>query len=235
MTDQPTTAAFRDSSFLQGANADYVEHLQARYAADPASVDASWSAFFASLGDSAPDARANAEGPSWARADWPPTPSDDLTAALDGQWPADPKKAGEKIAAKAAEKGVGLSESQVRQAVLDSLRALMLIRAYRIRGHLIADLDPLGMRDEKPHPELDPASYGFTEADMDRPIFIDHVLGLEIASMRQILAIVRRTYCGTFALQYMHISDPEQAGWLKERIEAMARKSPSPRTGARRS
>ncbi len=219
MTDQSPTDAFRASSFLQGANADYVEQLQARYAADPASVDASWAAFFAGLGDSAPDARASAAGPSWARTDWPPTPSDDLTAAMDGQWPADPKKAGEKIVAKAAEKGVSLSESQMRQAVLDSLRALMLIRAYRIRGHLIADLDPLGMRDEKPHPELDPASYGFAEADMDRPIFIDHVLGLEIASMRQILAIVRRTYCGTFALQYMHISDPEQAGWLKERIE----------------
>ena len=112
-----------------------------------------------------------------------------------------------------------MSDAQVRQAVMDSIRALMIIRAYRIRGHLIADLDPLGMRDKTPHPELDPKSYGFTEADMDRPIFIDNVLGLEIASMRQIVDLVSRTYCGTFALQYMHISDPEQAGWLKERIE----------------
>jgi 2-oxoglutarate dehydrogenase E1 component len=95
--------------------------------------------------------------------------------------------------------------------VLDSIRALMLIRAYRIRGHLVADLDPLGMRDQTPHPELDPKSYGFTEADMDRPIFLDNVLGLQHASIRQIVDIVKRTYCGTFALQYMHISDPEQA------------------------
>ncbi len=95
----------------------------------------------------------------------------------------------------------------------------MIIRAYRIRGHLVADLDPLGMRETTPHPELDPKSYGFTEADMDRPIFIDNVLGLQMASMRQIVEIVKRTYCGTFALQYMHISDPEQAAWLKERIE----------------
>ncbi|MFO7758936.1 MAG: 2-oxoglutarate dehydrogenase E1 component, partial [Roseovarius sp.] len=78
---------------------------------------------------------------------------------------------------------------------------------------------PLGLRDHGDRPELDPKSYGFTEADMDRPIFIDNVLGLQIASLREILAIVKRTYCGTFALQYMHISDPEQAGWLKERIE----------------
>ena len=103
--------------------------------------------------------------------------------------------------------------------MLDSIRALMLIRAYRIRGHLAADLDPLGMRDETPHPELDPKTYGFGDADMDRPIFIDNVLGLQVAPMRQIVEIVKRTYCGTFALQYMHISNPEEAGWLKERIE----------------
>ncbi|MBQ1203619.1 MAG: 2-oxoglutarate dehydrogenase E1 component, partial [Loktanella sp.] len=179
----------------------------------------SWQAFFRSLGDAPADAQAEAAGPSWARRDWPPVPNDDLTAALDGQWPAEPAAAADKIKAKAAEKGVGLSEAQVRNAVLDSLRALMIIRAYRIRGHLIADLDPLGMRETVPHPELDPANYGFTAKDMDRPIFIDNVLGLEVATMAEILAIVQRTYCGTFALQYMHISNPEEAGWLKERIE----------------
>ena len=109
----------------------------------------------------------------------------------------------------------------------------MIIRAYRIRGHLVADLDPLGMRAETPHPELDPRSYGFTEADLDRPIFIDNVLGLTHASMRQIIDIVRRTYCGTFALQYMHISDPEQAGWLKERIEGYGKEISFTREGRR--
>ncbi len=219
MTEQSPTDQFHASSFMQGHNAEYIEQLYARYADDPTAVDESWRAFFKGLGDPADDARAEAAGPSWARTDWPPVPGDDLTAALDGQWPVEPKAAGQKIAAKAAEKGVGLSDSQVRVAVLDSLRALMIIRAYRIRGHLIADLDPLGMRDTKNHPELDPESYGFTAADMDRPIFIDNVLGLEIATMNEIIAIVRRTYCGTFALQYMHISNPQEAGWLKERIE----------------
>ncbi len=107
----------------------------------------------------------------------------------------------------------------------------MIIRAYRIRGHLAADLDPLGMRDSSNHPELDPKSYGFAEADMDRPIFIDNVLGLQHASMRQILEIVKRTYCGTFALQYMHISDPEQAAWLKERIEGYGKEIAFTREG----
>ena len=223
MTEQSPNDIFKASSFLQGHNAEYIEQLYARYANDPNAVDAGWQAFFKELGDSGVEAQAEAAGPSWARADWPPQPSDELTSALDGQWgdlgPVAQAKAGEKIAAKAAEAGVSVTEDQIKRAVLDSIRALMIIRAYRIRGHLVADLDPLGMRDQTPHPELDPKSYGFTDADMDRPIFIDQVLGLQTASMREILAIVKRTYCGTFALQYMHISNPEEASWLKERIE----------------
>ncbi|KKL65404.1 hypothetical protein LCGC14_2155310, partial [marine sediment metagenome] len=223
MTDQSQNDQFRASSFMQGHNAEYLEQLHARYAENPDAVDESWQEFFRQLGDAEADARAEAAGPSWARSDWPPQPADDLTSALDGQWPATPAAesvdVARKIRDKAAAKGVELTASAVRTAVLDSIRALMLIRAYRIRGHLAADLDPLGLRSEGNHPELDPKSYGFTEQDMDRPIFIDNVLGLEVASLREILGLVRRTYCGTFALQYMHISDPEQSAWLKERIE----------------
>ncbi len=220
MTEQSQNTVFHSSSFLQGHNADYVEQLQASYAQNPASVDASWQAFFRGLDDPNSDVTRGARGPSWARADWPPTPNDELTAALDGQWGPDPARAiGDKVRAKAAEKGISVSDEQIRQAVTDSLRALMIIRAYRIRGHLEADLDPLGLEEMLPHPELRYETYGFTEADLDRPIFIDNVLGLETASLREILALVKRTYCGTFALQYMHISDPEQSAWLKERIE----------------
>ena len=237
MTEQSPNEIFHASSFMQGHNAEYLEQLYARYATDPNAVDEAWQQFFRQLGDTEIDAKREAEGPSWARRDWPPQPSDDLTAALDGQWgdlgPEAADSAVEKIQAKAAEKGIKVTDDQVKQAVLDSIRALMLIRAYRIRGHLVADLDPLGMRNQTPHPELDPKSYGFTEADMDRPIFIDNVLGLEIASMREILAIVKRTYCGTFALQYMHISNPEEAGWLKERIEGYGKEVSFTREGRR--
>ncbi len=237
MTDQSPNDVFRASSFLQGHNAEYIEQLHARYARDPQAVDAAWADFFKALGDDGDNAQAEAEGPSWARADWPPQPDDELTAALDGQWalaPAVQAKAAEKsIRARAEERGAKPTDDQVRRAVLDSIRALMIIRAYRIRGHLAADLDPLEMRTEASHPELDPASYGFTEADMDRPIFIDNVLGLEVASLREILGIVKRTYCGTFALQFMHISDPEQAAWLKERIEGLDKEIRFTRQGRR--
>ena len=233
MTEQTPNAAFHSSSFLQGANADYIDQLAAAHAADPNAVDAQWAAFFAAMGDSAADARHAAQGPSWARRDWPPAPQDDLTAAMTGEWPVvpDAKGASKMLVEKAAERGVSLTDAQVQRAVLDSVRAIMIIRAYRVRGHYAADLDPLGIVERGNHPELDPATYGFTDADMDRPIFIDNVLGLETATMRQIIDIVRRTYCGTFALQFMHISDPDQSAWLKERIEGYGKEIAFTREG----
>jgi len=233
MTEQSPNDVFHASSFMQGHNAEYLEQLYARYANDPGAVDEAWAEFFRQMGDDEVSVKQEAAGPSWARTDWPPQPNDDLTAALDGQWATEPEAAGKKIKAKAAEKKVEVSDEQIKQAVLDSIRALMLIRAYRIRGHLVADLDPLGLSTETPHPELDPKSYGFTDADMDRPIFLDKVLGLEFGSLREILAIVKRTYCGTFALQYMHISNPEEASWLKERIEGLGKEIAFTREGRR--
>ncbi len=222
MTDQSRNDVFRASSFMGGQNAAYLEQLHARYAEDPEAVEQSWRDFFEQL-EGEGDPKAEAAGPSWARKDWPPQPNDELTAALDGQWPAGPEADGgqiaQKITDKAAASGKAAITEQIRHAVLDSVRALMLIRAYRIRGHLNADLDPLGLREKSYQAELDYKSYGFDESDLDRKIFIDNVLGLEVASLREILDLVKRTYCGTFALQYMHISDPEQAAWLKERIE----------------
>ncbi|WP_298914632.1 2-oxoglutarate dehydrogenase E1 component [uncultured Roseobacter sp.] len=233
MTEHSPNDQFHASSFMQGHNAEYLEQMYARYANDPNAVDDAWQAFFKAMGDDEVSVKREAQGPSWARTDWPPQPGDEMTQALTGEWApeAELKGAGDKIKARAAAAGVAVTDDQIKRAVLDSIRALMIIRAYRIRGHLVADLDPLGMREMTPHPELDPKSYGFTEADMDRPIFIDKVLGLETASMREILSIVRRTYCGTFALQYMHISNPEEAGWLKERIEGFGKEVSFTREG----
>ncbi|WBU60941.1 2-oxoglutarate dehydrogenase E1 component [Paracoccus albus] len=237
MNDQPKNADFHDSSFLQGHNATYVEQLYGQWAKDPAAVDEAWDRYFAALGDDAADAQAEAAGPSWKRADWPPAPTGENIAALTGEWPmaskAEATAAMEKIAAKATEKGKEITPDAMRQAVLDSIRALMLIRAYRIRGHLHAELDPLGLREVPDHGELQPETYGFKAGDMDRPIFIDNVLGLEVASMRQINEIMKRTYCGTFALQYMHISNPEEAAWLKERIEGYGKEIQFTREGRR--
>ena len=95
----------------------------------------------------------------------------------------------------------------------------MLIRAYRVRGHLEAKLDPLGLAKPKAHSELDPAAYGFGAGDMDRPIFIDGVLGRDTATVREIIEIVRASYCGPIGVEFMHIQDPDQKTWIQRRIE----------------
>ena len=112
------------------------------------------------------------------------------------------------------------SDTDVLQATRDSVRAIMMIRAFRMRGHLHANLDPLGIaKPLEDYNELSPEAYGFTEADYDRPIFIDNVLGLEYATIREMLDILKRTYCSTLGVEFMHISDPEEKGWIQERIE----------------
>ena len=104
----------------------------------------------------------------------------------------------------------------------------MMIRAYRMRGHLHADLDPLGLEPLKDHEELHPSSYGFTDADLDRKIFIDGMLGLEFSTLREMLAILRRTYCATIGYEFMHISDPEQKAWIRSASRGRARTLRSP-------
>ncbi|MBN9005808.1 MAG: 2-oxoglutarate dehydrogenase E1 component [Rhizobiales bacterium] len=223
MSRQDANAAFALSSFLQGANATYIDELYARYEKDPGSVDAEWQDFFKSLKDSPEDVQKNAEGPSWEKANWPIAPQDDLTSALDGNWAQVEKAIGAKLQAKAQDKAqakdTALAGVDVNQATRDSVRALMLIRAYRMRGHFHAKLDPLGLEPARDHEELDPRTYGFTDADMDRKIFLDHVLGLDYASLREIVAICERTYCQTLGVEFMHISNGAQKAWIQERIE----------------
>ncbi len=223
MNKTDVTAAFEQSSFLYGGNAKFVEDLFQQYLINPASVDPNWRVYFQSLDEN----EQIVSGPSWARPDWPPKPSDELTAALDGNWAAYEKTLAPKIDARvkaaaplaAVPAAPTVSPEEIRKATMDSVRALMMIRAYRMRGHLAANLDPLRQKEPKAQPELDPASYGFMEADLDRPIFLDNVLGIEKGTIRQIIDILRRTYCGTLGVEFMHITDPEQKAWLQERIE----------------
>src|SRR6266513_1972165 len=233
MSRQDANAAFALSSFLQGTNAPYIDDIYARYEKDPGSVDVEWQAFFKSLKDQPVDVRKNAEGPSCARDNWPLTPQDDLTSALDGNWVGVEKAVGAKIAAKAQAKGADVSTADVHQATRDSVRALMLIRAYRMRGHFHAKLDPLGIEAQRDREELDPRSYGFAEGDYDRKIFLDHVLGLEYASLREIVAICERTYCQTLGVEFMHISNGAQKAWIQERIEGPDKEISFTREGRR--
>src|SRR5215210_1568058 len=219
MARQDLNEIFAQTAFLYGANATYIEELYARYAKDPNSVDAEWKAFFGALKDDDRIVAKNAEGASWSRSNWPIAANGELVAALDGNWGAIEAALGGKIKAKAQTKGVEISQGEVLRATRDSVRALMLIRAYRVRGHLHANLDPLGLAVRGDHEELHPSHYGFTDVDFDRPIFLDHVLGLEFGTIREIVALLERTYCQTLGVEFMHISDPVEKVWIQERIE----------------
>ncbi|RCS22389.1 2-oxoglutarate dehydrogenase E1 component [Phyllobacterium salinisoli] len=229
---------FALTSFLYGGNADYIEELHAKYQDDPASVDPQWRDFFANLSENAEDVRKNAQGASWEKPNWPIASNGELVSALDGNWGEVEKHITDKLKAKAGKgevkpgngasggaSGAGaaapaFTEAEITNAARDSVRAIMMIRAYRMRGHLHANLDPLGLAESPDdYNELAPEAYGFTPADYDRKIFIDNVLGLEYATIPQMLEILQRTYCSTIGVEFMHISDPAEKAWIQERIE----------------
>lgn len=201
--------ALEKLAFLSAADPDYIADLYARYLDNPAKVDESWSSFFDSLDDDSKALLDDLKGASW-------TPSDAKVAAVLS------RAANSGMNDPAVKKPVtgGKTEQEVRQSTIDSVRALKLIRAYRIRGHLKADLDPLGLMKRRSHPELEPETYGFNGDDWDRPIFLNGMLGMEQATLREIMSALHETYCSTIGVEYMHVQDPEQKDWIQARLEA---------------
>ncbi|HXY40713.1 MAG TPA: multifunctional oxoglutarate decarboxylase/oxoglutarate dehydrogenase thiamine pyrophosphate-binding subunit/dihydrolipoyllysine-residue succinyltransferase subunit, partial [Vicinamibacteria bacterium] len=106
-----------------------------------------------------------------------------------------------------------------REEVEKQTKVLQLIHNYRVRGHLVADLDPLESS-RAPHRDLDPATYGLTLWDLDREFLTGGLSGRDRATLREILDVLRETYCGTLAVEYMYIADPERKEWLQHRMES---------------
>ena len=206
-------------SYLSGVNETYLAELYARYLNDPGSVDPSWAEIFVDMGDDAAVLNDDMEGASWAPRQTSVVGDDGglqtISDATAGVQPTAPSQQMQYVM------GGGASSEQIRRATLDSIRALMMIRNYRVRGHLHADLDPLGLVEPVPHSELEYQSYGFTDNDLDRPIFINYVLGLESASLREIIRILEQTYCGKIGVEFMHIQEPAEKSWIQERIESI--------------
>ncbi|RVT43377.1 2-oxoglutarate dehydrogenase E1 component [Sphingobium algorifonticola] len=153
------------------------------------------------------------QGPSWARSNWPPVDTDDLTGALD------PTQM--QVAVKAAAKAAGktVSDADIAEAAGDSIRAMMLIRTYRVRGHLASNLDPLGLSQRELPADLTPEYHGFAGAALDKKVYLGGTLGLEYATVRELVEILRANYCGNVGLEYMHIADVEERRFLQERME----------------
>lgn len=203
-------------TFLSGANAEYISHLYTQYMRNKTGVDTSWRQFFDGLNESEVEVLRELHGASWTPNDNRKDANGFKTATAVTTAPTTlPQGANDEPRAPE-----GSDPQAIRRAALDSIRALMLIRAYRARGHLIADLDPLGLKEITHHPELDPAHYGFEASDYDRPIYTGGVMGMEIATVRQIVDALKETYCGKIGVEFLHLTDPEEKAWIQERIEA---------------
>ena len=207
---------FEATSFLNGTNAAYVEQMYAAWLANPNSVDEGWQTYFAQTGEQGLSPTQLGRGPAWKRDSKPAIPSSDLIAALTGQEPpAAPGKPGAK-----ADKGKPAAAPAANtDAAKHSIHAVQMIRAYRMIGHLEADLDPLGITPKTPQTMLDPAHYQFDGAMMDTPVYVDGILGLQTTTPRQLVSTLRDIYCGRIGYEFMHINDAEQRIWLQRRIE----------------
>ncbi|WP_298671962.1 2-oxoglutarate dehydrogenase E1 component [uncultured Sphingomonas sp.] len=200
------------SDIAGGVSPAFIDALYARYKTAPESVEPGWRGFFEGL-------EGAATGPSWESDRWPLTTTDDLTAALDPtQMEPAPRPAKGKPAAAAS--APAPSQDAIVKAAADAIRAQMLIRTYRVRGHLAANLDPLGLSGLRELPaDLTTEYHGFSDADLDRPVYLGGTLGLQWASVRELVAILRANYCGNVGLEYMHIADVEERRFLQERME----------------
>ena len=196
---------FSDNTFLYGANSVFIEELYARYVQNPASVDESWQRFFATLGD------APSHTPSWDHS------GTGVIGKPDPDAPSGPL--GDKKGKDGKPVVSNVDVAKLQEEALYALKVQQLIRSYRVRGHLLANLDPLGMQEKKIYADLQPETYGLSDADMNRVIYLGGNLGLERAPLSQILQILKETYCGTYAVEYMHIQDLAQREWIMERIE----------------
>ncbi len=201
MSSSDNNITFKKTSFLSGINSEFINKLYLDYLSDPGSLPGSWKKFFDGLSEDEKLIFNDLKGPSWS-----------------------PLKKIKKIKNvqsinKKELSNIDINLDTVKEASKDSVRAIMLIRAYRIRGHLIANLDPLSIQLKKEHLELKPETYGFTKNDFNRKIFLDGVLGLQYADLNQILNILKKTYCSTIGYEFMHMGDPEEKAWIRDRIE----------------
>jgi 2-oxoglutarate dehydrogenase E1 component len=224
MSSQENNIIFQKTSFLSGTNSSYIEKLYAKYVENPASIPDSWRQFFEGLGDQKDNIIEN-QGPSWAPSNIKYISNGDLDVYEKYL----PKNLNENsIKEKILEKNKNLANNErvdVERSTIDSIRAIMMIRAYRIRGHLIADLDPLQLQEKHHHTELNPETYGFKKEDRNRKIFLDKVLGFEYATVNEILEILLKTYCSKIGIEFMHMSDPEEKSWIQERIEGKGKEA----------
>tara|TARA_Y100000590_G_scaffold218840_1_gene247903 strand:- start:6833 stop:9736 length:2904 start_codon:yes stop_codon:yes gene_type:complete len=206
MTSDKDNLIFEKTSFLQGSNSPFIEALYLKYLKNPNSIPKSWTEFFDGLGEDQETIRKAILGPSWS-------PKKNNNLGLNIQ---------EKKLETNNEKntnGKTTNQTNYEKEKELSIKATALIRAYRIRGHLIASLDPLEMMERKYLYELHPADHGFKKEDYNKKIYLHSYMDRNYSTINEIITELKRIYCSTIGVEFMHISDPAEKKWFRERME----------------
>ncbi len=189
---------FKKTGFLNKSNSAFIEQMYLQYINGDPNLPISWKDYFEEIGEEVDTIVNEINGPSWS-----------------------PKK--DKISLKnvqeISKEKSQLNELEIVKSNANSIKAVAMIRSYRQRGHLIAKLDPLGMMKSEYLDELHPESYGFEKNDYDKKIFLDGITNKQYSSIREILKFLKDKYCGSIGYEYMHISNPTERKWFRDRVE----------------
>ncbi len=210
MTSIKDNTIFDKTSFLEGSNSSFIEELYLKYINNPENVPQSWREFFDGLDEDQKIIQTEIQGPSWS------PKKNNISQIIDKV----------KISAEdnftkkeLLSNGDLATRDGYEKEKEQSVKAIALIRAYRIRGHLIANLDPLGMMERKYLNELHPSNHGFQKEDYNKKIYLREYMDSKYATINEILSFLKKTYCSTIGAEYMHISDPNEKKWFRERME----------------
>ena len=206
MASNKDNTIFEQTSFLQGGNSPFIKELYLKYLKDPETVPQSWIKFFDGLDEDQEVIKKEILGPSWN-----PAKNKNIENNF---FKKDLKKSNDLIS-----NGATITQESLEKEKEESVKAIALIRAYRIRGHLIANLDPLEMMERKYLHELHPADHGFKKEDYNKKIFLHSYMDRNYSTINEILPFLRKIYCSTIGVEYMHISDPIEKVWFRERME----------------
>jgi len=194
---------YEKTSFLSKSNSAFIESMYLKYINSDPELSQDWNEFFDGLGDETKYILNEIQGPSW-------TPKKINIKKIIDQV---------KISAKKSSNELVSSREDYEKEKEQSVKAIALIRAYRIRGHLIANLDPLGLMKREYLNELNPLGQGFKKEELDNKIYLQEYLDRGYATLKEIVTFLKNTYCSTIGVEYMHISDPVEKKWFRERME----------------
>jgi len=193
------------TSFLSKSNSSFIEEMYLRFIEKDPTLPESWKDYFKSLDEDLTSVAKEIEGPTWQ-------PNRKEININNEEYKKEFGKTVESLSS-------DINDQNSEQSKIDTIKAIALIRAYRIRGHLIANLDPLGMMERKYLHELHPADHGFKKEDYDKKIFLHSYLDKGYASINELISFLKRIYCSSIGVEYMHIADPIEKVWFRERME----------------